>query len=683
MNLAHIPIESLPGVGGSRKEDLNQLGIFSIHDLFQYYPFRYDDTHLSDLSCAEDGSKVTVQGTIVSTPSIKWYSKRKSRIAAQLEVPGQRRVHLVWFNQAYLKDKLLPGHSIAVLGKWDRSRSQITPDRTFISEQEQREQIGRLQPVYPITASITMNWLRRLMYEAFVRYGQHIQEIIPDELVTRYKLFPRPKAMYLIHFPKGNEEHTHARRRMIYEELFLYELKILWLKKMRELKSIGLSHVFNQTEVEDFIQDLPFPLTAAQERVVQEILSDLKSPIQMNRLLQGDVGSGKTVVAAIAFYANYLSGFQGALMVPTEILAEQHALSLERSLSPRGMNIVRLTGSMTTKERRQILTRIELGSAHVIVGTHALIQEAVHYHQLGFVVIDEQHRFGVKQRSKLREKGEVPDVLFMTATPIPRTLAITAFGEMDVSTIDEMPAGREPVETHWVRKDAWPKVIHFMDKECGKGKQVYVVCPLIEESEKLDLQNAQELYAELGNKLPALKIGLLHGRMSQIEKDEVMNQFKQNKLHALVSTTVIEVGVNVPNATVMVIYDADRFGLAQLHQLRGRVGRGGGASHCVLVANPKSEAGMERMRIMMDTTDGFEISRRDLELRGPGDFLGVRQSGVPDFRIADLMEDYRILEIARKDVMEIISHQKFAECEEYQCLWEFLGNEGMLDKKLD
>lgn len=682
MILSQIPVDSLPGVGEQRKEDLFQLGIQSIYDLLQYYPYRYEDTHLSDLAYAEDNSKVTVQGKILGIPSVKWYSKKKSRLAVQLEVSGTR-VIVVWFNQAYLKEKLQPGKVIGITGKWERARSQIIPERTFISEKEQQENIGRLHAVYSLTGSITMNWLRKLIYDAFVRYGESVQEILPDELTSRYKLLSRPKAMYLIHFPKRNEEQAYARRRMVYEELFLYEFKLLWLKRLQELKNSGIEHVFDHMKVEQFVNDLPFPLTAAQRRVVDEVLGDLQKSIQMNRLIQGDVGSGKTVVASIALYANFLSGYQGALMVPTEILAEQHAISLENFLKPYGMNVVTLTGAMTLKHRRRILMQIELGIAHLVVGTHALIQDTVDYRQLGLVVIDEQHRFGVKQRSKLREKGEAPDVLFMTATPIPRTLAITVFGEMDVSTIDELPAGREPIETHWVKKDVWPKVIHFIAKECKKGKQSYVVCPLIEESEKLDLQNTQELFDELQRKLPSIQVGLLHGRMSPIEKEETMSLFKNNEVQVLVSTTVIEVGVNVPNATVMVVYDADRFGLAQLHQLRGRVGRGGGASNCILVANPKSEVGVERMRIMTETTDGFEISKRDLELRGPGDFLGVKQSGLPDFKIANLEEDYRVLEIARKDVMEIISRPDFMELEEYQALWEFIEQEELLDKKFD
>ncbi|MBA4494750.1 ATP-dependent DNA helicase RecG [Paenactinomyces guangxiensis] len=671
MNLADIPVDVLPGVGEQKKQDLSELGIESIADLLEYYPYRYEDYRLTDLTEASDGEKVTVQGRVYGQPSVRWYGKKKSRMTVKLDVNGIH-IHVIWFNQAYLKDKLHAGNTIVISGKWERNRLQVTADRTLISEREQERHVGRLQPVYSVTSAVKMSWLRKLIYEAFVKYGGHIKEILPQELIQRYKLISRAKAMYLLHFPKGKEDGRQARRRMVYEELFLYELKMMWLKKVHRTEVKGVSHEFDMKQVKEFISGLAFPLTGAQKRVTREILQDLRAPAQMNRLLQGDVGSGKTVVAAIALYANYLSGYQGALMVPTEILADQHTASLAELLTPYGMKVVSLTGSMTAKERRDLLGQIQMGLADVVVGTHALIQEPVTFRRLGLVITDEQHRFGVKQRALLREKGEVPDVLFMTATPIPRTLAITVFGEMDVSTIDEMPAGRQPIDTYWVKKDMWPRIVQYIKKECTKGHQAYVICPLIEESEKLDLQNAQEVFEQLAVEMSPIRVGLLHGRMSATEKEEVMRLFAENEVQVLISTTVVEVGVNVPNATVMVVYDADRFGLAQLHQLRGRVGRGGGASSCILVADPKSEAGVERMRVMTETTDGFEISRRDLELRGPGDFLGVKQSGLPDFKVADLSEDFRVLEIARSDAAEVVNQPNFQSNPETQPLFEYL-----------
>ncbi len=411
---------------------------------------------------------------------------------------------------------------------------------------------------------------------------------------------------------------------------------------------------------------MPFTLTGAQNRAVDDILADISSPYRMNRLLQGDVGSGKTAVAAACMYAVVKAGAQSALMAPTEILAEQHAKSLADWFEPLGLSVALLAGSVKGKKRTVLLEKIAAGEVDIVVGTHALIQEDVFFQNLGFVITDEQHRFGVEQRRVLRNKGESPDVLFMTATPIPRTLAISVFGDMDVSVLNELPAGRKPIETYWVTHDLFERVLGFIEKEVKAGHQAYVISPLIEESEKLDVQNAIDLYTMLTNHYQGdIQVGLMHGRLSAAEKEDVMNAFAKNDTQLLVSTTVVEVGVNVPNATVMVIYDADRFGLAQLHQLRGRVGRGDAQSTCILVAKPKSEVGKERMRIMTETTDGFVLSERDLELRGPGDFFGSKQSGLPDFKLADVVHDYRTLETARQDADVIISSNVLENDEEY------------------
>lgn len=408
-------------------------------------------------------------------------------------------------------------------------------------------------------------------------------------------------------------------------------------------------------------------------------MADMASPYRMNRLLQGDVGSGKTAVAAIALYAAHLSGFQGALMVPTEILAEQHADSLYQLFEKWGLNIALLTSSVKGKRRRELLERLKEGDIDILVGTHALIQDEVEFQRLGLVITDEQHRFGVEQRKKLRSKGQDPDVLFMTATPIPRTLAITVFGEMDVSVIDEPPAGRKQIETYWVKHDMLERILAFVDKELRKGRQAYIICPLIEESDKLDVQNAIDVHSMLTEAYRGKwSIGLMHGKLASDEKDQVMRDFTSNEVQILVSTTVVEVGVNVPNATIMVIYDADRFGLSQLHQLRGRVGRGEHQSFCILMADPKSETGKERMRIMSETTDGFELSEKDLELRGPGDFFGKKQSGMPEFKVADMVHDYRALETARKDAAELVQSEAFWTEPEYKELRQTLVDSGVL-----
>ncbi|PTM59116.1 ATP-dependent DNA helicase RecG [Desmospora activa] len=671
MNLDATAVTEVEGVGSKRAKDLASLGIHSVADLFAYFPYRYEDFRLADLTEAAHDEKITLQGTLFGTPSTRWYGKKKSRLTCRMQVQGVT-VSLVWFNQHFLKNKLMPGQTITVHGKWDAHRLQMNVERVFLSAEEQQRQIGRLEPVYSVNASVTVSWLRKTIAQAFRQFGGEIQECLPQALLTRYKLMERARAMMLLHFPKGWEEGRQARRRMVYEELFLYELKLMWRRRLEKTETAGIAHSIDHQRLDAFIADLPFPLTAAQRRVVDEILMDMEEPERMIRLLQGDVGSGKTVVAAIALYANHLGGYQGALMVPTEILAEQHLHSLKGLLEPRGLRVIGLTGGMKAKERREAMGQLQMGLADVVVGTHALIQEAVTYRNLGLVITDEQHRFGVKQRGLLREKGQNPDVLYMTATPIPRTMAITAYGDMDVSTIDELPAGRLPVETYWVKQDVWPRVIQFIQKQCQEKRQAYVICPLIEESEKVDLQNAQSVFEEIAQELAPTRVGLLHGKMAAAEKDEVMRSYAANEVQVLVSTTVVEVGVNVPNATVMVVYDADRFGLAQLHQLRGRVGRGSGASTCILVANPASETGVERMRVMTETTDGFEIARRDLELRGPGDFFGVRQSGTPEFKVADLMEDQKVLEVARADAQLLVKSDVLWEKEEYTPLRRWL-----------
>ncbi|MGB3101034.1 MAG: ATP-dependent DNA helicase RecG, partial [Psychrobacillus psychrotolerans] len=443
---------------------------------------------------------------------------------------------------------------------------------------------------------------------------------------------------------------------------------------------VGNGIAFHNDLVKKLIETLPYELTNAQKRVVNEICRDLREPHRMNRLLQGDVGSGKTIVAAISLYAVITAGYQGALMAPTEILAEQHASSLDEWLAPIGVRIALLTGSTKTKARRAVLENLAAGTIDLLIGTHALIQPDVVFKKLGLVITDEQHRFGVEQRRVLKDKGENPDVLFMTATPIPRTLAITAFGEMDVSIIDEMPAGRKKIETHWMKPDQLHKLIARLKSELATGRQAYIICPLIEESEKLDVQNAVDVYNMMTEELKGTSaVGLMHGRLHSDEKEQVMRDFSEGAIQVLVSTTVVEVGVNVPNATFMIIFDAERFGLAQLHQLRGRVGRGEHQSFCVLLADPKSEEGKERMVSMTETNDGFILAEKDLELRGPGDFFGKKQSGLPEFKVADLVHDYRALNTAKVDAERLLDSKEFWDSSEMAGLREMLINSKAMD----
>jgi len=673
--LNKISIKTIKGIGEETATLLEEMKIQSVQDLLEHFPYRYEDYELKDLADAKHDEKVTVEGKVHSVPSLTYYGKKRSRLTFRLLV-GRYLVTVTCFNRPYYKSKLDIDQTVTVTGKWDQHRQTITLQELQFSPFKKNQTI---EPVYSTKATLTVKAIRKFITLALNQYGSQIEDMLPLSLRERYKLMTREDAVRTIHLPRDHGDLKQARRRFVYEEFLLFQLKMQALRKREREETAGMSQVFPSSDLVQFTNQLPFPLTGAQKRVVNEITADMKSPYRMNRLLQGDVGSGKTVVAAVALYATVLAGHQGALMVPTEILAEQHAESLSNMLEKVQVRVGLLTGSVKGKARRELLQQVQAGEIDVLVGTHALIQDEVVYKSLGLVITDEQHRFGVGQRRVLREKGESPDVLFMTATPIPRTLAITAFGEMDVSIIDEMPAGRKAIETYWVKHDMLERILQFVQKELNEGRQAYVICPLIEESEKLDVQNAIDVHSTLVQYFKGQwNVGLMHGRLTPDEKEEVMKEFSVNNVQILVSTTVVEVGVNVPNATVMVIYDAERFGLSQLHQLRGRVGRGDAQSYCILLADPKSEVGKERMNIMTETNDGFVLSERDLELRGPGDFFGRKQSGMPEFKIADMVHDYRALEVARTDAAELVNSEMFWKDEQYQLLRSYLEATGVL-----
>ncbi len=680
-NLLKQSVTAVKGIGEETAAALAEMKIYTVQDLLEHFPFRYEDYRLRDLAEVKHEEKITVEGKVHGEPSLTYYGRKRSRLMIRLLV-GRYLIQVVFFNQPYLKKKIAINDTVTVSGKWDSHRQMITANEMKIS--------GALgsndfEPVYAIKGSITTKGIRRFIKLAFSQYGHLINENIPETLRKKYRLLNRRDALHALHFPANQNDLKQARRRFVYEEFLLFQLKMQALRKVERENSRGISHQYDEDKVHGFIAQLPFPLTNAQNRVMGEILSDIQSPYRMNRLLQGDVGSGKTVIAAIALYASVTAGYQGALMVPTEILAEQHAESLQALLESSGVTCELLTSSVKGKKRKEILAELREGKIDILIGTHALIQDEVEFNQLGLVITDEQHRFGVEQRRLLREKGENPDVLFMTATPIPRTLSITVFGEMDVSIIDEMPAGRKKIETYWVKQDTLDRVLGFMMKELQKGRQAYVICPLIEESDKLDVQNAIDVHSTLTYYFNGqYEIGLMHGRLRSEEKDQVMKEFSENQIHILVSTTVVEVGVNVPNATMMVIYDAERFGLSQLHQLRGRVGRGSEQSYCILLADPKSETGKERMKIMTETNDGFVLSEKDLELRGPGDFFGRKQSGLPEFKVADMVHDYAALETARNDAAILVESNYFWQADEYQDLRNYIEETGVLGgEKLD
>ncbi|TYP72649.1 ATP-dependent DNA helicase RecG [Paenibacillus methanolicus] len=657
MKLDELSVRQIKGVSAQKEQELHAFGVHTVADLLDYFPFRYEDYRIRGLGEAKDGEKVTIQGKIMSDALLSRFGKGKSRLNCRVAVDGVL-VNAIWFNRHFLKDSLTAGREIVMTGKWEQRRLQITVAESEFPDRG-ASRSGSVQPVYSVGGSLTQSWIRKTIHQALTQYGSLIEEVLPFALIEKHGLMARKEAVAIVHQPENAERGQAARRRLVYEELFLFQLKLQAYRALTRQKVQGLSHVVGAEAIRQFAATLPFELTDSQKKVVNEILIDMRSSGCMNRLLQGDVGAGKTVVAAVALFATVTAGYQGALMVPTEILAEQHYRSLQKLFAPAGVEVGLLTGSMTERRKRDVLAGLQMGLIQIIVGTHALIQDTVHFQSLGLVVTDEQHRFGVNQRSVLRRKGLNPDVLTMTATPIPRTLAITAFGDMDVSTLNERPKGRKPIKTYWVKHSMLDRVLGFIRQETDLGRQAYFICPLIEESEKLDVQNAIDLHIQLQQAFPDLKIGLLHGRMTPAEKDASMDAFGRNEAQVLVATTVVEVGVDVPNATLMIIMDAERFGLSQLHQLRGRVGRGEHQSYCVLIADPKSEVGRERMKVMTETDDGFEVARRDLDLRGPGDFFGTKQSGVPEFKLANLDTDLAVLEQARDDAAELTRREDF------------------------
>lgn len=671
MNL-HQPLSVLQGIGPKSAEKYKKLGIETVEDLLLYFPFRYEDFKSKNVLDLEDGEKAVVSGIVATPANVQYYGYKRNRLRFTIK-QGELVLAVSFFNQPYLADKIELGQTVAVFGKWDKAKGALTGMKLLAQVEDD------LQPVYRLSQGVSQSALVKVIKTAFeAGLNQLLEENLPQILMDKYHLLSRRQAVRAMHFPKDLEEYKQALRRVKFEELLFFQLQLQVLKEENRSVGQGIVLDWDKKKLKALQAKLPFTLTEAQERSLNEILADMRSPYHMNRLLQGDVGSGKTVVAGLVMYAAVTAGKQVALMVPTEILAEQHLQSLT-SLFP-SLRILLLTGSLKAAERRERLEFVQTGQVDLIVGTHALIQEGVRFHDLGLVIIDEQHRFGVAQRRILREKGQNPDVLMMTATPIPRTLAITAFGDMDVSIIDQMPAGRKEIITRWVKHQQLNLVLDWLVKEIQKGSQAYVISPLIEESEALDLKNAitleEELIAYFGDRA---RIALLHGKMKGEEKEAIMQAFKQGEIDLLVSTTVIEVGVNVPNATVMIIMDADRFGLSQLHQLRGRVGRGDKQSYAVLVANPKTESGKRRMKIMTETTNGFVLAEEDLKLRGSGEIFGTRQSGIPEFQVANLIEDYPILEEARKVAVQVVTTPNWRDHPDWHCLSLHLEQKEHLD----
>ncbi|KOY71236.1 ATP-dependent DNA helicase RecG [Apilactobacillus kunkeei] len=669
-------VSVLKGVGPKKVEALDELGIDTIYDLLTYYPFRYDDFQVKDLSQIEDQEKVTIKGKIAADPVVAHFGRKRNLLNIRLLVDNDV-VKVTFFNQPWLKKQLPVGKEVLIYGRFDKAKASLSGIKILSSVDG-----NEMNPIYPANKHIRQKTISDLVKLAFDEYKDVIDDVVPEDIIEKYKLESQKQVIQDMHFPNDTKDAYLARRTAKFNEFFLFQMRLQALKS-EEQKDAGLAIKFNQADMDAFINQLPFSLTNAQQRVVNEIQNDLSSTRQMNRLLQGDVGSGKTIVAALAILACIDGGYQAALMAPTEILAEQHANKLATLFKDTKVNVALLTGDTKPAARKELLPRIKSGEINLVIGTHALIQDSVEYKNLGLAIIDEQHRFGVNQRAKLRQKNDGTNVLAMTATPIPRTLAITSYGEMDVSIIDELPNGRQPVKTAWIKEGQFKNSVGFIKERLNAGEQIYVVTPLVEESEAVDMKNAINIYENFKNMFePEFKVGLLHGRMKDEDKNLVMTEFKNNEFQILVSTTVIEVGVDVSNATMMIVFNADHFGLAQLHQLRGRVGRGSSQSYCLLVSDPKTETGVKRMNVMVESNDGFVISQKDLELRGPGDIMGKAQSGLPDFKVGDPVADLTMLSVAQQEAIQIVSTNDWQNNPMYSKLYSYVhqkNNKKMFD----
>jgi ATP-dependent DNA helicase RecG len=653
------PLQYLKGVGPQRGKLLAKLGLHTVQDALFHLPVRHEDrTELIPFRSMTPGDGRTAAGTVagVSPPP-----RGRPRVPLQVLLKDATGfLKAVWFNQPYLERLFQRGQRLIVHGKVQRYGTgplQMQVKDYEIVEEGPDESLhaGRLVPVYGLTRGLTQRPTRSLIKRLVDEYAALVAEPLPESLRTRRRLPPLAAALAASHFPATEAELAAGRRRLIFDDFFLFQLGLA-IRRQREGRQRGLSMNPPGSLGRRLLDALPYRLTRAQERVWREIRDDMAEPYPMNRLLQGDVGSGKTVVATLAILTALEAGYQAAFMAPTEILAEQHLMTLRTLLDPLDVEVALLTNALRGKGRERLLADAAAGTLGCVVGTHALVQESVQFKRLGLVVVDEQHRFGVAQRAMLRGKGERPDVLVMTATPIPRTLALTLYGDLDVSVLDELPPGRKPVVTVARGEGRRGQIYEFLRAEIAAGRQAYVVCPLVEESEVSDLRAATEMAERLGSAVfPDLRVGLLHGRLTFPDKERVMREFKEGHAHLLVSTTVIEVGIDVPNASVMLIEHAERFGLSQLHQLRGRVGRGPWKSYCILLSAASSEDAKRRISAMTETNDGFRIAEVDLAVRGPGEFFGTRQSGLPEFHVADLLRDGALLEEARRDALALVA----------------------------
>ena len=647
-------LENLSGIGPKTKQALSHLGIYTLEDLIEYYPYRYELVKKSNLDEKEEDESVIIDGSVTNIPRVVFFKKHMERMTFRIQA-DDRFVDIVIFNRGYLKKNLTPGTEITVFEKWKPKKNQIVASQIRFGKLEKEY----VECVYHLTSKITNQKMIQWIHEA-LQITKPRPSMIPKVIEEKYHFPSKEESILEIHQPTSTVMLKKARTRLKYEELFEFLYKMILLKEMRK-KENGITRKIPIEKVKQLIAKLPFSLTEDQRDAVHDIIQDLESSSRMNRLIQGDVGSGKTVLAFISSYMNFLSGYQTAFMAPTEILAVQHYQKAKDLLEPYHMKVVLLTGKLKASEKKQIQQEISEGKADLIIGTHALISEKVNYHNLGLVITDEQHRFGVQQRRELKNKGLTPDILYMSATPIPRTYALTIYGDMEVSNIKTRPMGRKEIITMLFSEKQIRDVLEKMYEELKKGHQIYVIAPLIEENEESSAKAVDTMYENMKKAFGKYyQVDMLHGKQDGKKKEAIMQSFQENQIQILISTTVIEVGVDVANATMMVIFNAERFGLSQLHQLRGRVGRSNLQSYCLLV----SDYDKERLQILTEVSDGFQISEEDFRLRGSGDFFGVRQSGDMNFKLADIYKDFSILKHAKEDAELFLKHKDYQNEEE-------------------
>ena len=653
-------VQYVKNVGPNRVKLLNKLNIYTLGDLISYFPRNHEDRSIpKKINECKDGETVLIKAWTIT----KITERRTRRLSIQKLIvrDDTSSCIITWFNQKYLKDKFVLGHTYTFFGKIENKNGNYEMKSPVFDEEGIDKNTGKIIPIYPLTYKLSQNTIRKIIENGIEEVYGNLEETLPEYILEKYRLLEINEAYKSIHFPASNSDFIRAKNRLIFEELLALQLALFRLKEGQKTDENGISFS-KEADMNDVIKTLPFELTNAQKRVLDEINKNMEQENAMNRLLQGDVGSGKTIVSIIAAYKAVKSGYQVAIMAPTAILADQHLKNFKRTLEPFGIRCELLVSNVTKKNKKIILDKLADGQIDILIGTHALLEENVIFKNLGFVVTDEQHRFGVKQRATIVAKGNNPDVIVMSATPIPRTLALILYGDLDISIIDELPPNRKKIETYAIGKELEERMTNFVKKQIDEGRQAYIVCPLVEDSDELDLKSVTALAEKYKHDVYSeYRVEYLHGKMKAKEKDDIMDRFKNGEIDILISTTVIEVGVDVPNASIMIIENAERFGLAQLHQLRGRVGRGEYKSYCILKNNSKSKVAKERMKVMCQTNDGFVISEKDLELRGSGDFFGTAQHGIPELKIANLFENIGELKLVQEVAENIIKDDPYLE----------------------